>query len=183
MRFGNGAWTMLPGVIPTYLSRVIDARVGEREALLHVFSKLGQERWETLEGHMFTVRITSPAESVFRIQVTHNKGRRTRGPSYALHAEAREIGRIDDSPEHLSLTSGRLEVVVTKGPWAIEFRDSGTQERITSSPFKAMGLMEKEGHGLFMREQLTLRPGEIVYGLGERFQALTRNGQSIDMWN
>jgi alpha-D-xyloside xylohydrolase len=181
MRFGNGAWTMLPGVVPTYLSRVIDARVSEREALLHVFSKLGQERWETLEGHMFTVRITSPAENVFRVQVTHNKGRRTRGPSYALRGEPQPIGPIN-SPEHLSLTSGRLEVVVTKGPWAIEFRDSGTKERITSSPFKAMGLMEKEGH-VFMREQLTLRPGEIVYGLGERFQALTRNGQSIDMWN
>jgi alpha-D-xyloside xylohydrolase len=173
---------MLPGVTPSYPSRVIEARVSEREALLFVHSKLAKERWETLEGHMFTVRITSPAANVFRVQVTHNKGRRPRGPSFALTAEAQPLAHVD-GPEQLSLTSGQLEVVVSKGPWAIEFHDAGTRERITSSPFKAMGLMEKEGHGLFMREQLTLRPGELVYGLGERFQALTRNGQSIDMWN
>ena len=25
--------------------------------------------------------------------------------------------------------------------------------------------------------------GELIYGLGERFAAFTRNGQSIDIWN
>ena len=35
----------------------------------------------------------------------------------------------------------------------------------------------------YMREQLDLRVGEHVYGLGERFGALVKNGQSIDIEN
>lgn len=34
-----------------------------------------------------------------------------------------------------------------------------------------------------MREQLTLAPGECVYGLGERFGPLVKNGQVVDIWN
>ena len=34
-----------------------------------------------------------------------------------------------------------------------------------------------------MRQQLSLGVGELIYGLGERFAAFTRNGQSIDIWN
>ncbi|HET6485330.1 MAG TPA: alpha-xylosidase, partial [Spirochaetia bacterium] len=35
----------------------------------------------------------------------------------------------------------------------------------------------------FLRERLSLAVGECVYGLGERFGPLVRNGQSVDIWN
>ena len=34
-----------------------------------------------------------------------------------------------------------------------------------------------------MREQLLLSVGELVYGLGERFTPLIKNGQSVEIWN
>ncbi len=34
-----------------------------------------------------------------------------------------------------------------------------------------------------MREQLSISVGELVYGLGERFSAFVKNGQSVDIWN
>ena len=34
-----------------------------------------------------------------------------------------------------------------------------------------------------MRQQLGIDVNEHVYGLGERFGALVRNGQSVDIWN
>ena len=34
-----------------------------------------------------------------------------------------------------------------------------------------------------MREQLSLDVGECVYGLGERFGPLVKNGQVVDIWN
>src|SRR5699024_5698701 len=33
------------------------------------------------------------------------------------------------------------------------------------------------------RHALGLQPGESVYGLGERFGAFVKNGQSVDIWN
>ena len=35
----------------------------------------------------------------------------------------------------------------------------------------------------FMRQQLSLGVDEKVYGMGERFTAFVKNGQSIDIWN
>jgi alpha-D-xyloside xylohydrolase len=35
----------------------------------------------------------------------------------------------------------------------------------------------------FVREQLSLAVGECVYGLGERFTAFVKNGQTVDTWN
>lgn len=182
MRFGNGAWSMLPGVTPTYLTRVDESTISEREAIFHVGSRPEKERWATLAGHMFTVRISSPAANVLRVEVQHHKGRQVRGPSYVLRAEAGPL-TAHDLGDRFEITSGRLKLFVTKDPWGLKFVDAASGELVTSSPYKASGLMEVAGQGVFTREQLTLRAGEVVYGLGERFQAFTRNGQSIDMWN
>nr|WP_245325375.1 hypothetical protein [Microbacterium amylolyticum] len=35
----------------------------------------------------------------------------------------------------------------------------------------------------FIHEQLSLGVGELIYGLGERFGPLVKNGQSVDIWN
>ncbi|GAA4415116.1 alpha-xylosidase [Georgenia halophila] len=35
----------------------------------------------------------------------------------------------------------------------------------------------------YMRTQLSLGVGELVYGLGERFGPFVKNGQSVDIWN
>ena len=182
MRFGNGAWAMLPGVNPTYLTRIDDVRISDREVVLDVYSRAERERWATLQGDTFSVRVTSPGDNILRIQVTHHKGRRQHGPTtYPLNATA-QLVRTSSTDDQVTVTAGRLSVVATR-PWGLKFVDAVTGELVTSSPYKALGLMEKAGHGLFLREQLTLRPGEQIYGLGERFQALSRNGQSIDMWN
>src|SRR5699024_580919 len=35
----------------------------------------------------------------------------------------------------------------------------------------------------YMNAQLDLGVGELVYGLGERFGAFVKNGQTVDIWN
>lgn len=182
MRFGNGAWAMLPDVTPTYLCRVDNFHIADDEVVLHVSSVLEKARWATLQGHMFTVRVTSPLDDVLRIQVIHYKGRRQKKLHFDL-ADTPTPLKAEESADSVTIEAGRLRLVVTKQPWSMTFFDSVTGERVTSSPYKAMGLMDKQGHGWFLREQLTLDVGEQVYGLGERFAAFVRNGQTVDMWN
>jgi alpha-D-xyloside xylohydrolase len=43
--------------------------------------------------------------------------------------------------------------------------------------------IERVNRGAYMHEQLSLGVGELVYGLGERFGPLVKNGQSVDIWN
>lgn len=182
MRFGNGAWAMLPDVNPTFLARVDSLEQEDDSVVFHVSNVMHTERWATLEGHMFTVRITSPGENMLRVQVTHYKGRRAPRLSFDLADSPTKLvtTRTEDV---VTVTAGRLAVQVNLRPWRLEFVDTTSGERVTSSPEKAMGLMDKQGHGFFMREQLTLDVGEQVYGLGERFAAFVRNGQTVDMWN
>jgi alpha-D-xyloside xylohydrolase len=182
MRFGNGAWTMLPGVKPNYLGRVDAVEIRDRELIIHVGSRLETARWATLEGHMFTVRVTSPARNVLRVQVGHHKGRQRRGPEFLLNSAPRPL-QVEESDAQVTASIDDLKLLVKKERWSLQFVDATSGKPITASPFKGMGLMEEPTHGVFMREQLTLKVGEQVYGLGERFAALTRNGQSVDMWN
>jgi alpha-D-xyloside xylohydrolase len=182
MRFGDGAWMMRPGVSPTYLCRVDGDQVEERKLVLHVSSVLRRERWATLQGHTFTVQITSSAPNVVRIRVTHHHGRRRRGPEYELRLTDQPLA-VESDDQQLTMVCGQLKLIVTREPWSLRFVDAASGEPITSSPFKAMGLMQQPDVVPYLREQLTLGVGEQVYGLGERFAALTRNGQSIDMWN
>ncbi len=182
MRFGDGAWRMLDDVSPNYLARVDGVDVGARQAVFNVSSRLEQERWATLQGHMFTVRISTPMENVFRIVVTHHKGRKPKGPSFPLSDEPQAL-HSSVSEGRQVFRSGALELSIDESPWSMSFVDASRGEQITTSPYKALGMMEKQGLGTFMREQFTLGVGEQVYGLGERFQAFTRNGQTVDMWN
>lgn len=182
MRFGDGAWRMLDDVTPHYLARVDGVDVASRQAVLNVSSRLESERWATLQGHMFTVRVTSPLDNVLRVQLTHHKGRQQRGPHFAIAAEPLVMASQEEEGR-LTLASGALALRIDKNPWSLSFVDRSRGETLTTSPYKAQGLMEKASAGTFLREQLTLGVGEQVYGLGERFQAFARNGQTVDMWN
>jgi alpha-D-xyloside xylohydrolase len=182
MRFGDGAWRLLPDVTPSYPSRIDGFEVHKDELVLHVSSVLEEARWATLQGHMFTVRLSAPVEGCVRVQVTHHKGRRPKRPSFEL-ATAPGPLRIEQKESGFVLVTGRLRVEVTSKPFAISYFDAVTNELLTQSPFKGLAMMEKEQEGVFLREQLTLAVGELVYGLGERFSAFAKNGQTIDMWN
>ena len=35
----------------------------------------------------------------------------------------------------------------------------------------------------YIREMLNLSVGELIYGFGEQFTAMVKNGQSVDIWN
>src|SRR4029450_2928128 len=54
---------------------------------------------------------------------------------------------------------------------------------LTASGSKAMALVSTDSDGHYVREQLSLGIGEVVYGLGERFGPLVKNGQVVDIWN
>ncbi|MDU7190417.1 MAG: autotransporter outer membrane beta-barrel domain-containing protein, partial [Enterobacter sp.] len=56
--------------------------------------------------------------------------------------------------------------------------------RITGSQLKNDGyVQDTKTNRNYMFERLDLGVGDTVYGLGERFTALVRNGQTVDTWN
>src|SRR2546430_14077621 len=59
----------------------------------------------------------------------------------------------------------------------------GGGARLPASGYKGIGVIDTDEGGHYLHEQLGLGVGEAVYGLGERFAPLVKNGQGVDIWN
>ena len=100
-----------------------------------------------------------------------------------------------------TLASGGLSATIAKGaPWSLRFErggrtltSSGAKSRATSNwPMTRRSTRVRRQRARrfavsarrdYVHEQLALGVGELVYGLGERFGPLVKNGQSVEIWN
>ncbi|WP_423920190.1 alpha-xylosidase [Frigoribacterium sp. 2-23] len=110
-------------------------------------------------------------------------------------------GTVDDRGG-ATLTSGPLTARITAGaPFDLTFESEGRV--LTSSGRKSVGYhsvtpdAQLDGAPIgnarggtarhvaphYVSQQLALGVGELVYGLGERFGPLVKNGQTVDVWN
>src|SRR5699024_10760509 len=81
-----------------------------------------------------------------------------------------------------TLRAGDLALTIgVDEEWNAEFTSAG--RALTSSQPRSIAHVIGPDGQHYMHEQLTLQPGESVYGLGERFGAFVKNGQSVDSWN
>lgn len=179
MKFSHGVWTMRDGVQPIYPVRVHEHHVENDELVLVLVNR---EPKSNLNNYAFTLRLSSPSPDVVRVRVAHKLGRRRKGPTFDLDYAAKAPGvRIAEHEECFAFESGRLTVKIYKKPFSIEFCRDG--EVVTRSRQNALGVMNVDGDRDYLLQRLTLGVGECVYGLGERFGPLVKNGQSIQIWN
>lgn len=188
MKFTDGYWQTRPGIRPLYAVEVDDVRVDPEAGTMTVYAPTAavRDRGDTLNRPMITVTYSSPAPDVVKVRVEHFAGAAARGPAFAATGEDgyRPVVKIDDSSGILE--AGALSVRVHRGGrWHVDIESSGRV--LTSSLPKSVGAITAEygpdAGGAWVHEQLTLDPGELVYGLGERFGPFVKNGQAVDIWN
>jgi alpha-D-xyloside xylohydrolase len=181
MKFTDGYWQMRPGVTPHYPAQVHDVHVQDDALTVYAPEQRLNNRGDTLNIAVLTIRFSSPSPNVIRVQMWHHKGAPPRSPAFELKQHDAPGVKISDDEQAATLASGQLTVRVPKqGPWRIDFLDG--QKVITSSLGRAIGFTDTP-EGRFAHEQLALGVGECVYGLGERFTAFVKNGQEVDLWN
>ena len=130
-----------------------------------------------------TVRLSSPAPNVIAVKLEHFRGVPKRGPAFEIASDPSLRPTIVNETEFVSLTSGDLAVRVEKrDDWRLDVLRAG--KRITGSALAAAGYaVDQQSNETYVFERLDLGVGDLVYGLGERFAAFTRNGQSVEIWN
>ena len=182
MKFTNGYWLIRPNFQMQYATQAV--RVEKRSDALHVLSACRpiHHRGDTLDGGTLDVTFTAPRENIIRVTVTHFAGKRDNAPHFET-CEEPVNAVIEENDEMVSFTSGKLTARVQKGEnWRVDYLADG--KVLTSSAFRGMGrALDKDTGKTYMSDSLMLDVGECVYGLGERFAAYVKNGQSIDMWN
>ncbi|MBU5424723.1 alpha-xylosidase [Cellulomonas hominis] len=184
MKFTDGYWQNLPGVDILRPRAVDEVVLGERGLTAYAGTRRLVTRGDTLNHPLVTITLDSPAEGVLGVTIEGHRGGVDPGPAFAV-ADARPdvvvAGPTAEDPR-ASLTTGNLTArVSTAGEWALEVEVDGRV--VTGATSRGVGLVTDAGGRHFVREQLDLGVGDHVYGLGERFTAFVKNGQSVDVWN
>ncbi|MFB9835363.1 alpha-xylosidase [Actinoallomurus acaciae] len=180
MKFTDGYWMLRDGVQASYPDGVLDVETAPGSFTVHAPTQPIRHRGDLLKGPAIALTYSSPMPDVISVTITHFVGEEPRGPRFTLHEEG--PGALVSVDEDAAvLTSGALSVRVARtGPWRVEFSADGRV--LTGNGIKSTAIVEApEGHHI--REQLDLGVDHHVYGLGERFGPLVKNGQSVDIWN
>ncbi|ELY4714773.1 alpha-xylosidase [Cronobacter sakazakii] len=183
MKISDGNWLIQPGLSLLHPVQVFDVEQRDGEMVVYAAPRDVRERAGQLDTPLFTLRFFSPQEGIIGVRIEHFQGVPDHGPHYPLNAQAQVPVELRDTDRYAELQSGALSVRVTKGEnWALDFLRDG--ERITGSQVKNNGYVQDSNTGgSYMFERLDLGVGETVYGLGERFTALVKNGQTVETWN
>ncbi len=183
MKFTNGYWLIRNNFTMTYATQAI--RIEKTEKTLHVLTAgiHVRGRGDMMGGGTLDVTFTAPRENIIRVQVTHFAGVRPKEPRFETYEEEVQP-EIAETEKEVVFRSGRLSAHVSKSTeqWRVDYYDG--EKLLTSSEYHSMGHAKDKSTGkTYMSESLMLDVGECVYGLGERFAAYVKNGQTIDMWN
>ena len=191
MLFGNGCWLQKEGCACFTPQEVYFENTEATKVTLCLPTSRIVNRGCTLGGINLTMVITSPAPDVLRVQTYHHLGVKKREPEFELYQKEEQPLTVTSDEEKLAVTSGGLTLEIGKKNWYMAYRRGN--EVITRSAAKDLACMKTDwkgdaydkGDGIetYMRQQLTMGVGELIYGLGERFTAFTKNGQSVAIWN
>jgi alpha-D-xyloside xylohydrolase len=162
-----------------YPAEVHDVTAGPGSLVVYAPVRPVRHRGDLLKGPLVTVGLDAPVADVIRVRITHFAGQVDNGPHFAITG-GEPGGKVSHEDSAVVLTSGDLSARVSQDEWRVEFAAAGAV--LTSTGVKGMGFMTLAGRH-YVREQLSLGVGDTVYGLGERFGPLVRNGQEVDIWN
>ncbi|MEJ6952003.1 alpha-xylosidase [Natronospora cellulosivora (SeqCode)] len=181
MKFTDGNWLVKEGYDIFSPITLYDYEEKENSLNLYAPYQYINHRGDTLQGPLFTIKLSSPMEDVIRVRFYHYKGQINEEPAFEIAEDANTEFLVDDKDESLAFKSGDLNAFIDKNNFSIEF--SNKNGKITSSTYRNKGYIKEDNGNTYIREQLDLAVGECVYGLGERFTEFVKNGQVVDIWN
>ena len=191
MKFSNGCWLQKEGCACFSPAEVYFSKIEKDRVLLVAPTHKIITRGDTLGGVNLSLEITTPAPEVIRVKTVHYKGVLDNAPKFELNLP--EQGAIDatEDEETICIVSGSAKLVIEKKNWKMTYSSNDKKKCVSAgrdlaymrTDWKGDAYVKSSDQDAYMRQQLSLGVGELVYGMGERFAALVRNGQSVDIWN
>ncbi len=181
MKFTDGYWHIRQGMTIHNPVEIRDIVVGGDSVTIYAACKRIVHRGDTLNAPLLTLEYSAPMPDVIRVKACHHMGGLDANPRFGLNVTGNGAAQAGEDEASAWLKSGALEVRIQKaGSWRVDYLLDG--RRITGNGVKSTGYV-LDGDTSYMREQLDLGVGELVYGLGERFTPFVKNGQAVDIWN
>jgi alpha-D-xyloside xylohydrolase len=182
VKFTNGYWLVRDGIEPHIAAQGYEAEQEGDELVVYAPDHPLRSRGDTLGGAVLTIRYASPARNIIRVRVSHFEGAINRGPRFELTSDPTFKPEISVTDKEAALKAGDLTVHAGLGvAWNTTFCANG--KVITKNESRSTGYMLDQAKGPFIKDELSLGVGELVYGLGERFGPFIKNGQTVEIWN
>ena len=191
MKFSNGCWLQKEGCECFAPQEAYFIKTEKNKVTICAPTHHITKRGDTLGGINLTLIITSPAPEILRLQTYHHMGALKKSPEFELELTETLPLEVTESEEIITIKSGSLSLEIGKQTWFMTYKRN--DEVITKSTGKDLALMKTDWKGdyydkgdivdTYMRQQLSIGVGELIYGTGERFTPFVKNGQSIDIWN
>lgn len=191
MKFSNGCWLQKEGCVCFSPAEVSFVKREKTKVTLIAPTSHIQDRGDTLGGVNLTVEISAPGKDIIRVKTYHYMGARADGPSFGLTMDENAALQMEESEHTLTVRSGSLRLDIEKQPWKMtyykedrELCSSGRKDlAYLKTDWKGSPYVKSSDRDAYMRQQLSLDVGELIYGMGERFTPFVKNGQSVDIWN
>lgn len=191
MKFSNGCWLQKEGTECMAPAEVYFSDITEDGATLCAPTHHINHRGDTLGGVNITVKISSPAPEVIRVQAYHYAGVLKKAPEFALTFAEGFRPEVEEDEWNVTVKSGDLKLIINKKWWSMTYMRG--DEVLTVSKGRDFAYMKTDWKGLpyddglehdtYMRQQLSIGVNEHIYGMGERFTPFVKNGQSVQIWN
>lgn len=195
MKFTEGYWLRSENANALYASQAYE--VQKIEGGMRVMAPCApiHSRGETLNMPTITIEFTSPAENIIAVRSYHYEAWKNNEPAYEKNINP-QPAKVTITEEEAVMTAGKVTVRVNRKEWGYQFE--AENKVITSCGFRNLGYMQWDREKAtmlpqrnymlaeytpYMVTELSLQPGECVYGLGERFTAFVKNGQVVETWN
>jgi alpha-D-xyloside xylohydrolase len=181
MKFTDGYWLIKEGIRAHFAACPAEIEHRENELIVYAPEKPIRHRGDTLNMQLLTVRYSSPMKNIIRVRVSHFEGAVDNRPHFPLEIDSSFKPSIRILEKEAVLESGEISVSIERGDrWNNSFL--AEDKVLTKNLTRSTGYMT-DSNNAYIKEELSLSVGELVYGLGERFGPLIKNGQSIDIWN
>ncbi|TGJ88580.1 hypothetical protein E0Z10_g208 [Xylaria hypoxylon] len=199
MKFRDGMWLTAEGMRVEYAEDVYNITQTEKGLSLLCPTRKIFQRGDTLNLSTLTIDIEAASDGIISVETTHWAGEAVKGPNFDLFPDGQPKiePQITQGVKGTTLNAGALSATIhpDQHTFDIRFHSTDGSKALTSLLNRSVGLAYSPGpsnpmqtgdmrdfkHYIFT--QTTLGIGETVHGLGERFGAFNKVGQSISLWN
>lgn len=189
MRYENGCWLLREGYGAFWPTAVYEITDQYDRLKICGPTRVVNGTGDTLEGINLTIEISTPFPEMVRVTAYHHKGGRKHGPEFPIALGASQKLCYEENETQLVIHSGSMRLVISKKPFSMTFLRN--DETICRSTPRDLCYVKADWKGYaydapgncWMSQRLSLSVDELIYGLGERFGPLVKNGQTIIIEN
>ncbi len=195
MKFTEGYWLRKESVQASFASQAFVVEDIPQGLRVICPERPILNRGGALDVPIITVEFTACGINDIQVRAYHYEAYDNKEPRFPLNITKVEYSTSITDKE-ATLTCGALTLRIDRDTAAYSFEANG--KILTSCGFRNLGYIRANKQPSTMRaeagymvdlwepymvNELSLKPGETVYGFGEQFTAFVKNGQVVDMWN